>query len=178
MDEQTLTQIFEPFFTTKAKGLGVGLGLSTAYGIVRQARGWITVKSQKGQGSTFEIYLPRTNVPPNAEENAARTPETLRGSETVLVVEDRDDVRKLTADVLRKHGYRVLEASDGIKALQLAEGREGTIDLLLTDVVMPGMDGGELAKKLAALVPSLRVLYMSGYPDEVIRIAGHVGRRR
>ena len=166
MDEETLAHIFEPFFTTKSSSKGTGLGLSTVYGIVKQSGGNIWVYSEIGRGTTFKIYLPR-----NRSEAPARVvpPATIdvRGSETILLVEDEDPVRTLAAKVLRGLGYQVMEAKLGSQALDLASDHV-SIDLLLTDVVMPEFSGAELARKLADKRPTLRILYMSGYTDEAI----------
>ncbi len=164
MDAQTLPHIFEPFFTTKAKGVGTGLGLSTVYGIVRQGGGWIYVESEVGRGTTFRIYLPRIAVIATIPEPtvAARTPP--RGSETVLVVEDQEQVRRLIVDALKSCGYRIVEAKDGDEALTEAGKYPDAIHLLLTDVVMPGMTGRELAARLRPLRPRMKVLYTSDMP--------------
>jgi PAS domain S-box-containing protein len=174
MDEETREHIFEPFFTTKDVGKGTGLGLSTVYGIVRQCEGWIWVYSEPGQGATFKIYLPRVEQTPApaAAEAPAPAPGTLRGAETVLVVEDQEDVRRLTVEILKSYGYRVLEAALGGDALLLAEQHPGPIHLLLTDVAMPRMTGKELAGRLKPLRPQMRALYMSGYAENVIAQQG------
>jgi two-component system cell cycle sensor histidine kinase/response regulator CckA len=168
MDEDTLRRIFEPFFTTKRQGAGTGLGLSVVYGIVRQSGGWIQVNSRPGSGTTFEIYLPRLDAA-SLDEVAHDAPATgLRGTESVLVVEDQEEVRRLAVEVLRRYGYSVLEAAHGPEALGLAERHTGTIDLMLTDVIMPGMTGRELAARLTPIRPEAKVLYMSGYSRDVI----------
>ena len=168
MDEQALARVFEPFFSTKAAGRGTGLGLSMVYGIVRQSGGWIWVDSEPGRGTSFRIYLPRTTRTPEGAAVAAAALESLRGTETVLVVEDQDQVRNLVRDVLRGYGYRVLEAADGEAAMELAGQFREPIHLLLSDVVMPGMTGGELARQLCPLRRDMKVLFMSGYADDVI----------
>jgi CheY-like chemotaxis protein len=168
MDAETLRHLFEPFFTTKGKGRGTGLGLSTVYGIVRQNGGWINSYSEPGRGTTLKIYLPRIAQ----GEGAVRGPRPLaaagRGRGTLLVVEDQQQVRQLATRVLAGCGYRVLEAESGEEALQLAAVHAGGIDLLLTDVIMPGMSGKELAERLAEARPEMRVLFMSGYTENVI----------
>jgi CheY-like chemotaxis protein len=163
MTPEVVQHIFDPFFTTKEIGMGTGLGLSTVYGIVRQAGGWIWVYSEPGRGSTFKIYLPRAGAapePPAAPVSAAESP---RGTETVLVVEDQPEVRKLTLAMLESQGYRLLEAASGSEALSLCQRYPERIHLLITDVVMPGMTGRELAMRLVALRPSLKTLYTSGH---------------
>jgi two-component system cell cycle sensor histidine kinase/response regulator CckA len=167
MDEATRARVFEPFFTTKPKGSGTGLGLSTVYGIVRQSQGWITIDSEPGQGTTVTIYLPRTNAPSVESEDAAPAG-GLQGSETVLVVEDQADVRDFACCVLRTLGYRVLDAADGAEAIRVAQTAQEPIHLLLSDVIMPGMTGREAAAQVQLLHPRIRVLFMSGYTDDMV----------
>jgi PAS domain S-box-containing protein len=172
MDEETSRHIFEPFFTTKGPSNGSGLGLATVYGIVQQSRGWIGLSTEPGRGTEFKIYLPQIEADLASETVAERQRTNLMGSGTVLVVEDQDEVRGLTTMVLRACGYHVLEAADGAKALALVQGFRGSIDLLLTDIVLPGMNGKELAESLRKTVPAVKVLFTSGYSDNVI---GHRG---
>jgi len=161
-------RIFDPFFTTKAEGEGTGLGLSTVYGIVRQLGGSIAVTSEPGHGAAFEIRLPRLETEAAAGHPAAAVGVEARGSETILVVEDQDPVRSLAVAALRKQGYTVLDAAGPGEALLVAQRQAGPIHLLLTDVVMPHMTGGELAGRLKQLRPEMKVLYMSGYAADVI----------
>jgi two-component system cell cycle sensor histidine kinase/response regulator CckA len=172
MTDEVRHSIFEPFFTTKKVGKGAGLGLATAYGIVRQSGGWIDVQSRLGHGSSFHIYLPRIDggvIPVDAES----TPQDdLRGGETVLVVEDDDGVRELTTTILRARGYNVLEAASGLEACEVAKQHPEKIHLLLTDVIMPGMNGRELSRLLLDQRPQLKVLVMSGYAESVIAHRG------
>ena len=170
MDARTLTHIFEPFFTTKETGKGTGLGLATVYGIVKQSNGYIWVDSTPGKGSSFEIYLPRHVGQQVAEEQQVDR-EKPRGSERILLVEDAESLRKLAQRFLEAGGFRVLSAASGKEALDVATRSPTTIDLLLTDVVMPGMDGRSLAEQLLPRQPKMKVLYMSGYTDTFI--AGH-----
>jgi len=168
MDEATLRRIFEPFFTTKAIGKGTGLGLATVYGIVKQAGGAIDVQSEKRVGSTFCIYLPISTAEP-APTRQPVVANGAHGGETVLVVEDEDGVRSLVSRVLRGRGYTVLEAASGSTALEKVEEHDGSIDVVLTDVIMPGMSGPDLVRQLINDRPALRVIYMSGYTqDEVL----------
>jgi CheY-like chemotaxis protein len=165
MDDATRARIFEPFFTTKELGQGTGLGLATVYGIVKQSDGYIWVTSQAGRGSTFETYLPRvTEKPKRLERIAASGP--VRGTETVLLVEDEEAVRALAARVLTSHGYTVLAAGRGDEALALAGSHAGAIHLVVADVVMPGMSGRDVLDRLRARRSDVRVLFVSGYTDE------------
>jgi CheY-like chemotaxis protein len=168
MDAATQARIFEPFFTTKEPGKGTGLGLSMVHGVVRQHGGAIQVRSVVGGGTTFEIYLPQVASPaePARVEDAAghETP----GRETILLVEDEDDVRALAREVMERQGYRVLEASDGLQALRRYQSEGDRIDLVLSDVVMPRMSGRELVDRVRAIRPDMRVLYMSGYTEDAI----------
>jgi CheY-like chemotaxis protein len=168
MDPETQTRIFEPFFTTKEKGKGTGLGLSTVYGIVKQSGGYIFAQSEMGHGSTFRIYLPRVAdaAEHSSQSKSMQTPSG--GSETVLLVEDEESVRELVRETLKSRGYTVMEAADGVAGLKAAEAHQGTIDILITDVVMPGMSGQELAQRVAAARPQIKVLYLSGYTEDAI----------
>ncbi len=167
MGQEVLVHLFEPFFTTKEKGKGTGLGLSTVYGIVKQSEGHISVYSETGKGSTFKVYLPRVEAGAPTEEKRPE-PRTLRGSETVLLVEDDDLVREIATRVLRANGYTVIVAQGGGEALLACERHPGKIDIVVTDVVMPLMSGRELAERLSVLRPGLKVLFMSGYTSGAI----------
>ena len=168
MDKETLAQIFEPFFTTKGLGEGTGLGLSTVYGIVKQNNGFINVYSEPGLGTTFTIYLPRYK----GEAEKAQTKDTAalakRGRETILLVEDEPAILNITTMILTNQGYTVLAANSPIEAIRLAGDHADEINLLMTDVVMPEMNGRDLAKELQSEYPQLRCLYMSGYTANVI----------
>jgi PAS domain S-box-containing protein len=166
MDREVQARIFEPFFTTKAVGQGTGLGLSTVYGIVKQSGGYVWVYSEPGQGSVFKIYLPTAQPEQSAPTAIPRQEPPARGSETILVIEDEDVVRNLACRGLRDQGYSVIEARNGVQALQYIEQHPGTIDLVISDVVMPEMGGRELGQSLAAIEPGLPVLFMSGYTGE------------
>ena len=168
MDAETKAHLFEPFFTTKEKGKGTGLGLATVYGIVKQFEGYIWVYSEPGQGAAFKIYLPCVDEPTEPVASPTVRPESLRGTETVLVVEDEPAVRALVLKVLQRHGYTVLEVTNPEGAVACAANHEGPIHLLLTDVVMPGMGGREVAARVCALRPDLKVLFMSGYTDDAV----------
>lgn len=172
MDLEMQRRIFEPFFTTKPRGAGTGLGLSTVYGIVRQSGGWIWVYSEPGQGATFKIYFPRTEEPAREVPHVREAEPVSGGDETLLVVEDQDEVRRLTVTALRSYGYAVLEAANGEQALEECKRHNGKIDLLITDVVMPGMTGRDLAVRLSAVRPTVKVLYTSGYTANVIAHQG------
>jgi PAS domain S-box-containing protein len=168
MDDATQARIFEPFFTTKEQGRGTGLGLATVYGVVKQSGGYIWVYSEIGHGTTFKVYLPQ--VRSEAEKAAVeKVPSgAARGNETILFVEDEESVRELVCEYLQARGYKILEASDGLQAIDLAAKHDGKIQLLITDVVMPRLSGRELATRLAAKRPNLKVLYISGYTDDSI----------
>jgi CheY-like chemotaxis protein len=168
MDAVTQQRIFEPFFTTKGEGEGTGLGLSTVYGIVRQAGGSIAVHSEPGRGATFTIHLPTIADSASTASTETSTGKAPRGTETLLLVEDQPELRRFVALQLREHGYHVLEAGDGGEALLAASRHDGPLHLLLTDVVMPRMNGKELAERLKDARPAVRVLYMSGYTGDVI----------
>lgn len=167
MDAETQARIFEPFFTTKELGKGTGLGLSTVYGIVKQSDGFVWVYSEPGHGTTFKIYLPQVD----AEKTTKAKPvdeAAHNGSETILVVEDDDVVRKLAREILETAGYDVLVADQGDEAMRLCIEDPQEIHLLLSDVVMPGASGKEVAERLISLRPEMKVLFMSGYTDEAI----------
>jgi CheY-like chemotaxis protein len=168
MDPETQAQIFEPFYTTKGRDKGTGLGLATVYGVVKQSSGYITVESEKGKGSLFTIYLPRFEQPVTVPTKSSPEPLTTRGSETILLVEDAEPLRMLAQLFLKENGYRVLMAADGAEAQQVAAQIAGPIHLLLTDVVMPGINGRVLAERLAPSHPAMKVLFMSGYTDSFI----------
>jgi nitrogen-specific signal transduction histidine kinase/ActR/RegA family two-component response regulator len=168
MDEATKAHIFEPFFTTKGAGKGTGLGLATVHGIVKQSNGHITVTSALRQGTSFKVYLPVVEeVMASAKSHSGLKP-TLNGKETILLAEDEPALRALARHILQMHGYTVLEAGQSDKALRIAEEHRGRIHLLVTDVVMPVMSGRQLAERLVAVRPGLRVLYLSGYTDDAV----------
>jgi two-component system, cell cycle sensor histidine kinase and response regulator CckA len=168
MPEEVRQNIFEPFFTTKEQGKGTGLGLATVYGIIRQNGGWIEVDSRVGEGTSFRIYLPRTHALPAVSDRDPKAPDKPNGGVTVMIVEDQDAVRRLTKLTLGSLGYHVLEAESGARACELAATFPGEIHLLLSDIVMPGMNGRELAGELLKLRPNIKVLLMSGYAEESI----------
>ncbi len=169
MSEETQVHMFEPFFTTKEKGKGTGLGLATVYGIIKQSGGFIWVYSEVGHGTTFKLYLPRVEELAERASQPAQAPaRAARGTETVLVVEDEAPVRSVARQVLERHGYTVLEAPSAEAALDIVARYSGTIHLLLTDVVMPGLNGRELANRLAGLRPDAKVIFMSGYTDDAV----------
>jgi CheY-like chemotaxis protein len=173
MSQQTIAHIFEPFYTTKESGSGTGLGLSTVYGIVKQSGGYIWVYSEPGKGSTFKVYLPRAEDPVEQLETIQSPAlQTQRGWETILLVEDEEAVRELIRTVLTEYGYDVLPARDPEHAIKLAKSYARDIHMLLTDVVMPGMSGRELANSVSLRRPGIRVLFMSGYTDNVITTGG------
>lgn len=168
MDRETLSRIFEPFFTTKEKGKGTGLGLSTVYGIVKQGNGYIFAESEVSRGTTFLIYLPRAADTTELLTSKRLSQTPIGGSETVLLVEDESSVRELVRETLTSRGYKVIEAEDGLAGMKLTETFVGNIDILITDLVMPGMSGRELAQRVAAARPSIKVLYLSGYTEDAI----------
>jgi CheY-like chemotaxis protein len=176
LDAETQSHIFEPFFTTKEMGEGTGLGLSTVYGIIRQNKGSVWVYSEVGQGTTFKIYLPRVVD----EVGQVMTPRpvsvaSLEGTETILLVEDEPNVRRVARKFLQKQGYTVLETSHPKQALPICQAHDGEIDLLITDVIMPDMSGRELAEHLGRVYAGLKVLYISGYANEALNQRGLLG---
>jgi len=172
MDEEAQSRIFEPFFTTKELGKGSGLGLATVYGIVKQSGGFIWVYSELGQGTTIRVYLPRVDSSPALHSLGNPHTEVRQGSETVLLVENADSLRNLAKELLKASGYAVLDADSGREALRIASSFSGPIHLLLTDVIMPGMGGKQLAEQFTSLRPATRVLYMSGYSNDGIVQSG------
>jgi signal transduction histidine kinase/CheY-like chemotaxis protein len=175
MDEETQLHIFEPFFTTKERNTGTGLGLATVYGTVIQSGGCVTVSSKLGEGTTIQIYLPRVEETIETAEKPAELPRPLQGNETILVVEDDDAVRRMTRMFLELKGYSVVEARNAADAIQFMENHQGSIEMVLTDVAMPGMKGGELVERLVKLRPGLKVLYMSAYTEDAAINSGILG---
>ena len=168
MDQKTQARIFEPFFTTKELGKGTGLGLSTVYGIVKQSGGNIWIYSEVGRGTTFKIYLPRVDERAQNYKQVPCVEEVLQGNETILLVEDEEMLRKLAQKTLNMYGYQVLDAANGESAVSLFEQHQSVVDLVLTDVIMPGLSGREVVDRLHQLRPEVRVLFMSGYTDDAI----------
>ena len=168
MNKEAPDNLFEPFFTTKETGRGTGLGMSTAYGIVKQHGGHIRASSEPGLGTTMKIYLPASAEPPDTQALSLQKDRTHRGSESILIAEDDQQVRNMASTALSRHGYQVLAAADGREALSLMKTHPGSIDLLLTDVIMPDINGKELFDRISAVHPDIRVLYMSGYTNDVI----------
>lgn len=168
MDRETQSKMFEPFFTTKEKGEGSGLGLATVYGIIKQSNGYIWVNSEPGQGTTFKIYLPKVEEEADPVQEQPVLKDAVQGTETVLVVEDNEMVRELAGSILERYGYRVLAAKDAEEALNISEQHQGSIHLMLTDVVMPRMSGRELAEQLSSMRRKVKVLFMSGYTGETV----------
>jgi two-component system, cell cycle sensor histidine kinase and response regulator CckA len=169
MDEKTRSRVFEPFFTTKEQGKGTGLGLATVYGIVKQSGGYIWVYSEPGHGTSFKIYLPMVAAAEERSQCVEEKEEPPRGTETILVVEDDASLREVTCEFLKSSGYAVMSAASPAEGLDLAKGYNGRIDLLLTDVIMPKMNGRELATRLVNVRPEMKVLYVSGYTDGIVR---------
>ncbi len=167
MDEATRSRLFEPFFTTKSANKGTGLGLSTVFGIIQQSGGSLEVYSQPDCGTSVKVYLPRIDQPVSVEEQALKS-KAARGTETILVAEDDEMVRKLVRETLERQGYQVMDAADPLEARRIAENHNGEIQLLITDVVMPKVSGPDLAAQITASHPSMNVLYMSGYTDNAV----------
>jgi two-component system cell cycle sensor histidine kinase/response regulator CckA len=174
MDAETKARAFEPFFTTKEKGKGTGLGLSTVYGVVKQSGGYIDVESALGQGTTFKIFLPRVHEQARVERQHAEAPPKANGNEVILIAEDETSLRTLTSTTLELSGYKVLQAKDGLEALEVSRKYSGAIDLLLTDIVMPGMGGRALAEELGRERKDIRIVYMSGYTGQAVGSQGPV----
>jgi two-component system, cell cycle sensor histidine kinase and response regulator CckA len=166
MDAETQAHIFEPFFTTKEPGKGTGLGLATVYGVVKQSGGFVWVYSEVGKGTSFKIYLPRVDQPEDKGSVPLPFAEAPRGTETILLAEDEQDVREVAREFLESGGYTVIEAHNGAEALRLAVEHKAAIDLLVTDMVMPGMTGKELARRLQHQHSGIGVVYMSGYSEQ------------
>jgi len=175
MDAETKARAFEPFFTTKEKGKGTGLGLATVYGVVKQSGGYIDIESSLGAGTAFKIYLPRVDEAIDTQApSSSASPRAVSGKETILLAEDEGSLRTLTRTTLELGGYQVLEAKDGVDALEISKRHDGPIDLLLTDVVMPGMGGQALARELNRTRPEIRVIYMSGYTGQTVGSQGPI----
>jgi two-component system, cell cycle sensor histidine kinase and response regulator CckA len=175
IDRTVMEHVFEPFFTTKETGKGTGLGLSTVYGIVKQHLGFVNVYSEPGKGTSFRIYLPRSGAEPEIQEEDIKrkiVQEESDGNETVVIVEDNDLVRDLTGEILRKSGYMIISANNGKECLTALADYDDKIDLLLTDVIMPDMNGRELYEELLRSRPGLPVIYMSGYTEDAIAYQG------
>ncbi|MCK5146598.1 response regulator [bacterium] len=172
MSQNIKSKIFEPFFTTKEKGQGTGLGLASVYGIIKQSKGDVLVYSELGQGTSFKIYLPLTEVVDSAPVHKSELMQLPEGKETILLVEDEEAVRSLTARILKRQGYTVMQASEGRSALHMAEAYQGKIDMLLTDMIMPQMNGPALAKQMAIIRSETKILYMTGHVDSMIQRHG------
>jgi CheY-like chemotaxis protein len=168
MDEKTQAHVFEPFFTTKEKGKGTGMGLATVYGIIKQSDGFIWTYSEPGKGTTLKIYLPRIDEAPEPVEKPVSTDQSLRGYETILVVDDEKEVRELVSEMLRYYGYTVLEAPNASNALMVFEKNKDSLDLILTDIVMPQMSGIEFANQVRPYFKRNKILFMSGYTETVL----------
>jgi CheY-like chemotaxis protein len=174
MDMETQAHIFEPFFTTKQRGKGTGLGLATVYGVVKQSGGIVSVQSEPGKGSTFTIYLPTIEAEPEAPAPDLAMNGVSSGTETILVVEDEETLLELASDFLKKSGYRVLSARDGMTAVQIARSFEGPIHLLLTDVILPKLNGPALARHIADFHPETQILFMTGHTESDGTLHGSV----
>jgi CheY-like chemotaxis protein len=176
MSADTREHAFDPFFTTKEAGKGTGLGLATVYGIVKQSGGYVWIYSEQGHGTSVKLYFPEVSAAAafQAAEYKPAAKEAARGSETILLVEDEPAVRGLASRILEKQGYRVLSAQHGREAMDIASSETGKIDLVLTDVVMPGMNGRGLVERLAGIRPTMKSLYMSGYTDDDIIRRGFI----
>jgi CheY-like chemotaxis protein len=170
MSPKTRVHIFEPYFTTKERGKGTGLGLATVYGIVKQSGGFIWLTSDLGCGTTFDIYFPPVNESPTRASNAPVPTGTFAAFETILLVEDEADLRTAIGEFLQSKGYRVLVAADGMQAKRICEQHSSAIDVILADLVMPGMDGIEVVKAVISLFPDIHVLYMSGYTGRAVEL--------
>ena len=168
MSPEVAARIFEPFFTTKEAGKGTGLGLSTVHGIVKQSGGHIEVYSEPGQGTTFKVYLPRAQGAAEIPSSRRNVTDLHKGSETILLVENEETVRAVVRESLELLGYRVIEARDGVEAIAVCERKDQPIDLLITDVVMPRLNGPELVERLASVRPGLHVLFISGFADHAL----------
>jgi CheY-like chemotaxis protein len=168
MDEETVSHIFEPFFTTKEKDKGTGLGLSTVYGIVKQSGGYIWVYSEKEKGTTIKVYFPRVDESIKPDTKSEVSAKFLNGTETLLVVEDEDMVREIITHTLNRYSYTLLVANGPDEAFQLCKKYTGKINLLITDVIMQGMSGRDLAQQLSPRYPEMKILYISGYTDDII----------
>jgi two-component system, cell cycle sensor histidine kinase and response regulator CckA len=168
MDAETQSHIFEPFFTTKEPGKGTGLGLATVYGIVKQSAGSINVYSEPGRGTTFRVYLPRVDEQTEVVALEPEAPQSLEGRETVLVVEDDPEVRRLIGEILRARGYHVIESTKGEEAIRMAHTLPDPMQLIVADVVLPEMSGPEVVRRVKEARPAIRALYISGYTDEAV----------
>ncbi|OQX86624.1 MAG: hypothetical protein B6D55_05580, partial [Candidatus Omnitrophica bacterium 4484_70.2] len=179
MNEETREKAFEPFYTTKCEGKGTGLGLSTVYGAVKQSKGFIDVYSEEGRGTTIRIYIPKAQSNSIQYDQVQRLATIETGSESILVVEDDNTLRKMIKLMLKKLGYTIFEASSGIEALEMIEkGKSKGIDLLLTDVIMPKLNGSELAEKVKRINPGIKILFTSGYTNNAIEHHGILNNSR
>jgi len=168
MEAHVVEHLFEPFFTTKRRGQGTGLGLATVYGIIKQSGGYVAVDTQVGKGTIFRIYLPHTHLEQQLPVEVRGHSRPARGSETILLVEDQPEVRAIARTILSRQGYRIIEADSGVAALDFVKSQDEPIDMLLTDVIMPILGGQDLAREVLVLRPGVRVLFASGYTDDVL----------